>query len=200
VRSHVRHAHHSCTPCHVAQQQNHSQPVHTHAGLSAAAPRMAAFGGPRSQARPPEKGVFPLDHFAECKKVSTDWRAMRTALPQIACAKLQLALHTRCSWLMRTSSASAALTATLDRAWNYPGSTWSAGWSGACVAQCGAVQAEMQPHPCKGILPCSRFVQEPHGQAGFSRARPSIESSAIHSHWQRQDATRTSNYTHGQHW
>ncbi|KAL6759190.1 cytochrome c oxidase assembly protein [Haematococcus lacustris] len=30
----------------------------------------AAFGGPRSQARAPEKGVFPLDHFAECKKVA----------------------------------------------------------------------------------------------------------------------------------
>jgi cytochrome c oxidase assembly protein subunit 19 len=31
---------------------------------------MAAFGGSRgSGARPPEKGIFPLDHFGECKKV-----------------------------------------------------------------------------------------------------------------------------------
>lgn len=29
-----------------------------------------AFGGARGyQPRPPEKGVFPLDHFGECKKV-----------------------------------------------------------------------------------------------------------------------------------
>lgn len=29
-----------------------------------------AFGGPKgSGAKAPEKGVFPLDHFAECKKV-----------------------------------------------------------------------------------------------------------------------------------
>eukprot|EP00197_Chlamydomonas_leiostraca_P014722 CAMPEP_0202868370 /NCGR_PEP_ID=MMETSP1391-20130828/10842_1 /ASSEMBLY_ACC=CAM_ASM_000867 /TAXON_ID=1034604 /ORGANISM="Chlamydomonas leiostraca, Strain SAG 11-49" /LENGTH=78 /DNA_ID=CAMNT_0049548535 /DNA_START=11 /DNA_END=247 /DNA_ORIENTATION=- len=29
-----------------------------------------AFGGPRSQAKAPEKGVFPLDHFQECKKIA----------------------------------------------------------------------------------------------------------------------------------
>ncbi|PNH01190.1 Cytochrome c oxidase assembly protein COX19 [Tetrabaena socialis] len=29
-----------------------------------------AFGGPRTQARGPEKGVFPLDHFAECQTVT----------------------------------------------------------------------------------------------------------------------------------
>lgn len=30
---------------------------------------MSAFGGSRSQApKPPEKGIFPLDHFAECKE------------------------------------------------------------------------------------------------------------------------------------
>ena len=29
-----------------------------------------AFGGARGLApKPPEKGVFPLDHFGECKKV-----------------------------------------------------------------------------------------------------------------------------------
>jgi len=26
-----------------------------------------AFGGPRVQPVPPEKGVFPLDHFGECR-------------------------------------------------------------------------------------------------------------------------------------
>ena len=31
-----------------------------------------AFGGARGfQPRPPEKGVFPLDHFGECTKVGT---------------------------------------------------------------------------------------------------------------------------------
>lgn len=31
-----------------------------------------AFGGARGyQARPPEKGIFPLDHFGECKQVGT---------------------------------------------------------------------------------------------------------------------------------
>lgn len=31
-----------------------------------------AFGGARGyQARPPEKGIFPLDHFGECKQVDT---------------------------------------------------------------------------------------------------------------------------------
>lgn len=29
----------------------------------------SAFGGPRTVSRAPEKGVFPLDHFGECKKV-----------------------------------------------------------------------------------------------------------------------------------
>ncbi|KAG1660367.1 hypothetical protein FOA52_012660 [Chlamydomonas sp. UWO 241] len=27
----------------------------------------------RSMARPPEKGVFPLDHFGECKQISQDY-------------------------------------------------------------------------------------------------------------------------------
>ena len=32
-----------------------------------------AFGGARGyQPKPPEKGVFPLDHFGECKSVSCD--------------------------------------------------------------------------------------------------------------------------------
>ena len=31
---------------------------------------MSAFGGSRGVgAKPPEKGVFPLDHFGECKEV-----------------------------------------------------------------------------------------------------------------------------------
>jgi cytochrome c oxidase assembly protein subunit 19 len=31
---------------------------------------MAAFGGARgAPSRPPEKGIFPLDHFGECKQV-----------------------------------------------------------------------------------------------------------------------------------
>ncbi|RHY81271.1 hypothetical protein B5M09_001236, partial [Aphanomyces astaci] len=28
---------------------------------------MNAFGGGASQAKPPEKGSFPLDHYGECK-------------------------------------------------------------------------------------------------------------------------------------
>jgi len=32
---------------------------------------MSAFGGARGVgAKPPEKGIFPLDHFGECKKAS----------------------------------------------------------------------------------------------------------------------------------
>lgn len=32
---------------------------------------MSAFGGPRGAgAKPPEKGIFPLDHFGECKQVA----------------------------------------------------------------------------------------------------------------------------------
>ncbi|WIA12178.1 hypothetical protein OEZ85_012249 [Tetradesmus obliquus] len=32
---------------------------------------MSAFGGPRgASAKPPEKGIFPLDHFGECKQVA----------------------------------------------------------------------------------------------------------------------------------
>lgn len=32
---------------------------------------MSAFGGARGVgAKPPEKGIFPLDHFGECKQVS----------------------------------------------------------------------------------------------------------------------------------
>jgi len=35
---------------------------------------MSAFGGPRGVgARPPEKGIFPLDHFGECKKIADDY-------------------------------------------------------------------------------------------------------------------------------
>lgn len=31
---------------------------------------MSAFGGARGlKPKPPEKGVFPLDHFKECSKV-----------------------------------------------------------------------------------------------------------------------------------
>jgi hypothetical protein len=31
---------------------------------------MSAFGGARGVgAKPPEKGIFPLDHFGECKQV-----------------------------------------------------------------------------------------------------------------------------------
>ncbi len=32
----------------------------------------SAFGGVRTKAKSPEKGVFPLDHFAECKEVGTE--------------------------------------------------------------------------------------------------------------------------------
>mmetsp|Transcript_40536 Transcript_40536/g.90087 ORF Transcript_40536/g.90087 Transcript_40536/m.90087 type:complete len:91 (+) Transcript_40536:94-366(+) len=30
----------------------------------------SAFGGPRTISKPPEKGVFPLDHFGECKQIA----------------------------------------------------------------------------------------------------------------------------------
>ncbi|PNW77855.1 hypothetical protein CHLRE_10g454550v5 [Chlamydomonas reinhardtii] len=36
----------------------------------------AAFGGPRgSGSKAPEKGVFPLDHFAECQKAARTYLA-----------------------------------------------------------------------------------------------------------------------------
>ncbi|KAI8469174.1 MAG: cytochrome c oxidase assembly protein COX19 [Monoraphidium minutum] len=35
---------------------------------------MSAFGGARGMAaRPPEKGIFPLDHFGECKQVAQQY-------------------------------------------------------------------------------------------------------------------------------
>mmetsp|Transcript_2243 Transcript_2243/g.6673 ORF Transcript_2243/g.6673 Transcript_2243/m.6673 type:complete len:92 (-) Transcript_2243:2523-2798(-) len=35
-----------------------------------------AFGGARGlKPKPPEKGVFPLDHFGECKQVMTEYMA-----------------------------------------------------------------------------------------------------------------------------
>lgn len=34
-----------------------------------------AWGGPRSQARPPDKGVFPLDHFNECQAHKREYMA-----------------------------------------------------------------------------------------------------------------------------
>lgn len=34
---------------------------------------MDAFGGGRSKTRPPEKGVFPLDHDGECKIKMTEF-------------------------------------------------------------------------------------------------------------------------------
>lgn len=37
-----------------------------------------AFGGARGlQAKAPEKGVFPLDHFGECKKVPVSYNAYK---------------------------------------------------------------------------------------------------------------------------
>ena len=37
---------------------------------------MSAFGGARGlQPRAPEKGVFPLDHFAECKSIQLQYMA-----------------------------------------------------------------------------------------------------------------------------
>lgn len=48
----------------------------------------AAFGGPRgSGSKAPEKGVFPLDHFAECQKV----RYTRT--PRQPARVFQLDIH-----------------------------------------------------------------------------------------------------------
>lgn len=40
-----------------------------------------AFGGARGfQPRPPEKGVFPLDHFGECKSVRANMAVSRNGL------------------------------------------------------------------------------------------------------------------------
>mmetsp|Transcript_23883 Transcript_23883/g.28885 ORF Transcript_23883/g.28885 Transcript_23883/m.28885 type:complete len:81 (+) Transcript_23883:279-521(+) len=39
-----------------------------------------AFGAARYQPKPPEKGVFPLDHFGECKPVMDDYMScMKTS-------------------------------------------------------------------------------------------------------------------------
>ena len=32
-----------------------------------------AWGGSRKQVKPPDKGVFPLDHFNECKKFKEEY-------------------------------------------------------------------------------------------------------------------------------
>jgi hypothetical protein len=50
--------------------RTHSQRAPKEVDRPLLADRMAAFGGARGAgARPPEKGIFPLDHFGECKKV-----------------------------------------------------------------------------------------------------------------------------------
>ncbi|KXZ54620.1 hypothetical protein GPECTOR_4g685 [Gonium pectorale] len=43
-----------------------------------------AFGGPRTSAKGPEKGVFPLDHFAECREVARRYLACLAAHDQDA--------------------------------------------------------------------------------------------------------------------
>lgn len=44
--------------------------AHCCSRVPAARQAMSAFGGSRGvAARPPEKGIFPLDHFGECKQV-----------------------------------------------------------------------------------------------------------------------------------
>ncbi|GLC33561.1 hypothetical protein PLESTB_000088300 [Pleodorina starrii] len=49
-----------------------------------------AFGGPRSQAKGPEKGVFPLDHFAECREVARRYLACLDAHEQNASRCVEL--------------------------------------------------------------------------------------------------------------
>ena len=57
-------------PCGLLPRAPRLEQLHgLHAVTSASAAMSSAFGGPRTVARAPEKGVFPLDHFAECKQV-----------------------------------------------------------------------------------------------------------------------------------
>ncbi|KAF8071262.1 hypothetical protein HT031_001345 [Scenedesmus sp. PABB004] len=52
---------------------------------------MSAFGGPRGAgAKPPEKGIFPLDHFGECKQVADTYLAClkKQARNAAACQEL----------------------------------------------------------------------------------------------------------------
>ncbi|KAG9405994.1 Cytochrome c oxidase assembly protein cox19 [Aphanomyces cochlioides] len=51
---------------------------------------MNAFGGAASQAKPPEKGSFPLDHYGECKE------PMKVFL---ACLKQKKNSHIECKHL-----------------------------------------------------------------------------------------------------
>lgn len=50
----------------------------------------SAFGGVRTKAKSPEKGVFPLDHFAECKEVARQYLACLEAHDQDASQCIEL--------------------------------------------------------------------------------------------------------------
>lgn len=50
-----------------------------------------AFGGARGyQPRPPEKGVFPLDHFGECKQVGAHRACQEVALLLLSASAVSL--------------------------------------------------------------------------------------------------------------
>lgn len=66
---------------------------------------MSAFGGARGVgAKPPEKGIFPLDHFGECKKVPpSDQPSIHPcAAPTSAATATKLTLQ---AWLLQVADA-----------------------------------------------------------------------------------------------
>jgi cytochrome c oxidase assembly protein subunit 19 len=68
---------------------------------------MSAFGGARGVgAKPPEKGIFPLDHFGECKQVK-QFRSVwcQHLLAVLSGLKFLAAVLILCRLLMHTSPA-----------------------------------------------------------------------------------------------
>ncbi len=139
----------------------------------------SAFGATRTVARAPEKGVFPLDHYRECKAVrarvlvrrSRSWRRSAAALQQalrMALGRLRGAPACR-SWT-RTCAAWTRTTGTRALARSSRGSISSAGWTGAARAAAGPGIARCGPPPHQRVL-CPT-LQEPDDAARPGRAGP----------------------------
>ena len=136
-----------------------------------------AFGGARGyQPRPPEKGVFPLDHFGECKQVGAHRACQEVALLLLSASAVSLKALSDGRYLQPASISAAYLrlcslppgparaaiaarssrtsmwrasrrTATrLMRARRWPGDICSAGWRGAPPQQ-------QLPSACSGRWP-----------------------------------------------
>lgn len=163
--------------------RNHSQgPLRMSSG--------GAFGGARGyQPRPPEKGVFPLDHFGECKSVSISHSLSRSFQKSYIFPMLRLnlqitvfkevmsafakAIHQResngllfhyaCRLRMHTWLVWRAMAKKRSPADPWASSTWSAGWTGKlflCLML--SMQTICLPKPEKGILKRIKQISAPH--------------------------------------